>query len=154
MLTAFLPPACGQSASTTLLWPPSPPGLLPSLAVHPLLCPPCSVSEAQLIWDSLLLSAWNVPRLDTSSSFLNCFFLPGTLLVCCPEAVNMIFLEGTSIGVVSLTSSGHDLPMAFRMKFKPSGLASLTFGGLALVYLSSTPRPSSQRLSPHPSADQ
>ena len=52
----------------------------------------------------------------------------------------MIFLEGTSVGVVSLTNSGHDLPMAFRMTFKPSGLASLTFGGLALVYLTSTPR--------------
>ena len=66
----------------------------------------------------------------------------------------MILLEGTSVGVVSLTNSGHDLPMAFRMTFKPSGLASLTFGGLALVYLTSIPRPSSQRLSPHPSADQ
>ena len=66
----------------------------------------------------------------------------------------MIFLEGTSIGVVSLTNSAHGLPMAFRMKFKPNGLASLTFGGLASDYLTSTPSPSSQRLSPHPSADQ
>lgn len=158
MLTAFVPqPAV--SPQTTLLRPPLPRGSSPPWqftrpAAHRMPCPPGSASEAQLIWDSLLLSAWNFPRPDTSSSFLNCFFLPGTLLVCCPEAVNMIFLEGTSTGVVSLTDSGHGLPMAFRMKFKPSGSASLAFGGLALVYLTGTPRPSSQRLPPHPSADQ
>lgn len=66
----------------------------------------------------------------------------------------MIFLEGTSIGVVSLTNSAHGLPMAFRMKFKSNGLASLTFSGLVSVHLTSTPSASSQRISPHLSADQ
>lgn len=55
----------------------------------------------------------------------------------------MIFLEGTSIGVVSLTNSAHGLPMAFRMKFKSNGLASLTFSGLVSVHLTSTPSASS-----------
>ena len=101
--------------------------------------PPNSTSQMRLVWVSLPLSVWHFCQPATSSSFLNCFFLARTLLVCCPEAVNTIFLEWASIGVISLTNAAHGLPMAFRMKFKLSGLASLTFSGLASVYLTSTP---------------
>lgn len=101
--------------------------------------PPNSTSQMCLVWVSLPLSAWNFRQLANSSSFLNCSFLARTLLVCCLEAVNTIFLECASIRVISLTNAAHGLPMAFRMKLKLSGLASLTFSGLASVYLTSTP---------------
>ena len=50
----------GSSAHRQFIWPMCH-SLLSSATAHPMFCPPSSTSEMQLIWESLLLSAWNFP---------------------------------------------------------------------------------------------
>jgi len=54
---------------------------------------------------NLSLYLRHVSQPATSCSFPNYSSLPGTLLVRCPEAVNTIFLELASLGVISLINA-------------------------------------------------